>query len=94
MFEDLQAKINPTVVILAAFIIVLCLFVSYREPFTDSGLPMSNDYCTRLADVYYRPDVDDPKHRADYRNRICGGIRRDTVDQPTGNYYTVDGQII
>ena len=92
MFEDLQAKINPTIVILAAFIIVLCLLVSYREPFTDSGLPMSNDYCTRLADVYYRPD--DPNHRDNYRNRICGEIRRETVDQPTGNYYTVNGQII
>ncbi|ARF11621.1 hypothetical protein Klosneuvirus_2_57 [Klosneuvirus KNV1] len=92
MFEDLQAKINPMIVILAAFIIVLCLFVSYREPFTDSGLAISNDYCTRLADVYYRPD--DSLNRDDYRNKICGGIRREIVDKPTGNYYTVDGQII
>jgi len=94
MFEDLQAKINPWVVILAAFIIVLCLLVSLREPFTDSGLPMSDDYCTKLTDVYYRPDDSDPKNRADYRNRICGEIRRETIDHATGNYYTVNGQII
>lgn len=92
MFSNLQGTVNPWIVILAAFILVLCLMMSSREPFTDSGLPISDEYCTKLADVYYRPT--DSEHRDEYRNRICGSIRRETIDQPTGNYYTVDGQLI
>lgn len=92
MFENLTANINPWIVLLASFIIVACLYISTRESFTDSGLPMSKEYCTKLADVYYRPG--DVEHRDEYRNKICGEIRRSTVDQSTGNYYTEGGIIV
>jgi len=80
---------------LAMIIFVLTLvtmfFIGTKEKFSSSGLGMSNVYCNKLAYTYHQPKNDDMKCRMKHMDRICGGVRRDTVHKPTGNYYTVGG---
>ena len=91
MFKDTLNNINPLILIIAV-VVILYVMTSLFEPFSDSGMPISNEYCVKLADVYYRPS--DSENRDDYRNRICGNVRRHSVDPETGNYFTENGIII
>jgi len=87
----MQNPQNLPLIILAVIIVFLVLN-SYRwEPFSQSGLAISDRYCSKLADVYYRPDM--AGCRCGYRRRICDKQRRETIDDRTGNYYT-EGHIL
>ena len=83
----------PLIVAIVIFF-VLYNFMSRQEGFAQSGLALPSPTCQQLADVYYKPGDHDPTRRADYRERICGRVRRDMVDFPTGNYFTEDGELV
>jgi len=85
---------NLPILILVALFVILCFLAPRSESFSDSGLAISNDYCRQLTDVYYRPGVNDPKCRKNYRKRICGKQRRSSIDPWTGNYFTYYGQLL
>lgn len=84
--------------LLIAIIILLVLamffMVPMNESFSHSGLTMSDDYCRKLAYVYNRPHIKDLECRRDFSDRICGGIRRRTIDSRTGNYFTENGVLV
>ena len=84
---------TPIFVAIVAFI-VLYYLMSRREGFSKSGLAISDPLCLQLADVYYKPSDGNPETRDDYRRRICGKVRRNTVDFGTGNYFTEDGELV
>lgn len=74
---------------------VLMLFCAPdREKFSASGMAVSDEYCRKLADVYYRPKIRDIECRDDYFERICGKKRRNTIDFRTGNYFTQSGILV
>jgi len=85
---------NTTVWIIIGVILMFLLFSRMNEPFSSSGLAISDADCAKLANVYYRPDVNDPKCRAGYNQEICGKTRRSTITDRTGNYYTMNGQLV
>lgn len=78
-------------------ILVLLLIAAYfmvmkkKEPFSSSGLAISNPYCERLATSYY---LGYPTCDPDAVEKICGKIRRDTIDYPTGNYFKLNNLLI
>lgn len=82
---------------LYSLIILLVVFVflmSAKEHFSSSGMTISDDYCNKIADIYLDPMNKDFAFRNDYKNRLCGNIRRHMVDHKLGNYYTVNGILI
>ncbi len=80
---------NSTILLIVGLIALIYLFTTQNnEPFSASGLAISDEDCTKLASVYYRPRVNNPFCRDQYLDRICGRRRRDTIDYDTGNYYT------
>lgn len=85
---------NLPICLLILALIAIFLFMSVRESFSSSGLSMSDDYCTKIADVYYKPTDNNPEHRCDYKKRICGKLRRNQIDPETGNYYTENGVLV
>ena len=85
---------NLPIIIGIAVIILLVVMFSWRENFSTSGLAISDRYCTKLADVYHRPMLQDQEARDDYKNRICGRERRCTIDEQTGNYFTQNGVLV
>ena len=82
--------------ILAAVLlfVVLYLLMSNKEGFSSSGMSMSDVYCEQLADVYAYPRITDIDRRHDLRRRICGPVRRKQVDFKTGNYLTINRQLV
>ena len=76
------------IIALSVIIAILILFSPRSEYFSSSGLSISNKECDRLADVYYRPRVHSKSCRQNFKNRICGQVRRDHLDYATGNYET------
>ena len=87
-------KENLPICLLVFALMALCIFFTFRESFSTSGMTISDDYCGRLTDIYYDPANRDPKCRHNARNRICGHERRNTIDYKTGNYYTENGVLI
>ena len=85
---------NLPICILIVVLVLVGFVLMTRENFSTSGLAISNDYCNKLVDVYYDPTDADAKRRADYRERICGMQRRNTIDMETGNYYTQNGILV
>lgn len=85
---------NNALLIFLLVIIIIILCMPRDEYFSASGLSMSDFDCRKLADVYYRPKVTSPKCRNNYRERICGHMRRNTIDPWTGNYFTDYGTLI
>lgn len=79
-------------------LIVLVLFFVFMRPrnemFSEGGMAVSDKYCTKLSDVYFRPYVNDPNCRCNYRTRICGYPRRDVIDTHTGNYFTQNHTLV
>lgn len=61
---------------------------AHKEKFSTSGFSISDIDCEKLAFVYGYP------HNKDTINKICGMNRRKNVYNNTGNYYTVNGQLI
>ncbi len=93
----MQKSGNFPIVAAVALFVFLYLFLSMgsnNENFSTSGLAVSDKYCTQLADVYYQPRISDIDMRNDFRKRICGKVRRETVDFPVGNYYTRNGMLL
>ena len=84
-------KLCNIVLIIALIIFMLYFFTPEQEKFSTSGLNMSDEYCEKLAAVYYKPRVD---LSADYMNKICGYDRRHSIDFNTGNYFTEYGQLV
>ena len=81
--------------IIVAIILFFALYYSTKqEHFSKSGMSISDLKCMELADVYYRPQDNDPIRRNIYRRKICSPLRRVTVDFPTGNYFTEDGELV
>jgi len=86
---------NLILLILATLLIIYFMNITTnKEKFSQSGFAISDRDCKKLADVYYKPKVQDPKCRYDYEQRICGKQRRRTIDPQTGNYFTYYGQLI
>lgn len=74
--------------------IVVILFSTKNEKFSDSGLAISDRYCQKLADVYYEPQVDCPECRSKFTENICGHKRRNTVTDRNGNYFFDYGVLV
>lgn len=85
---------NLPIIIMVLLIFVLWIIYSVKETFSISGMAISDDYCTKLSDVYHKPILVDEEMRDDYKNRICGPGRRETIDSQTGNYYTQNGMLV
>jgi len=75
-------------------ILLYVLFNTFTERFSQSGLGLSDRDCSRLVDVYFRPNDNQPQCRNNYNERICGLNRRNTVDPFTGNYFTINGMLV
>lgn len=90
----MQNSENLPILIIIALFVVLYFIMSKRETFSSSGLAVSDRYCQQLADVYYMPRETSADCRHNYRKRICGHPRRNTVDFNTGNYFTENGQLV
>jgi len=85
---------NFPILAAVALFVVLYLLMTRRENFSSSGLAVSDAYCEQLADVYAYPRITDIDRRHDFRRRICGPVRRNTVDYRTGNYLTINRQLV
>lgn len=85
---------NLSLLIFIGLVLMLILFNNNREPFSTSGLAISDRYCNKLASVYYDPKNNDPACRASGAQRICGRQRRSTIDNITGNYFYDYGVLI
>lgn len=83
----------PIIVAILLFF-VLYYSTSKREKFSKSGMAISDRKCMELADVYYRPQDNDPNNRNQYRREICSPQRRETINFPTGNYFTEHGELV
>lgn len=83
----------PIIVAILLFF-VLYYSMSKRENFSKSGLSISDRKCLELADVYYRPTDNNPVNRNLYRREICSPQRRESVNFPTGNYFTEHGELV
>lgn len=85
---------NTHILVIIALVVVLYLVFSRKEQFSASGLAISDKYCTQMADVYYRPKVYNPTCRDNYRKKICGPQRRKMINYNTGNYFTLNGELV
>jgi hypothetical protein len=82
------------VLVILLVLVVIALCASRAEGFSKSGMSLSDNDCRELAEVYYKPWENNPKCRDNYKQRICGHQRRDTIDVNTGNYFTNNGILI
>ena len=85
---------NLPICVLIALLVVLGLVMTLRENFSTSGMTISDDYCAKLADVYFDPKNANQEYRNMYDKKICGDIRRKTIDPRTGNYFTENGVLV
>ena len=85
---------NLPLCLMIMLLVVLGLLLTVKENFSASGLAISDEYCDKLAQVYLDPSNKDPAFRAEYEQRLCGNVRRRTIDHKTGNYYTVNGVLV
>ena len=83
-----------SILVTLALLVIIYFIVTNNEGFSSSGLAVSDKYCDQLANIYYRPDDKNSDCRGDYRERICGNKRRNTIDYDVSNYYTVGGQLV
>ena len=90
MEENLKS-VNTWTWIIIIIVVVLLLSWMSREPFSQSGMTLSDDYCRNLAYA----DYDNPnRDQVNYMDRICGKLRRHVIDPETGNYLTYNGKLI
>lgn len=90
---DKLKEVNPWFWVLLIIVLVLVFWGVNREPFAESGLTISDEYCHKLMDIYYNPRYTGIGDE-DYRSRLCGRLRRYVIDPPTGNYYAQNGVYI
>lgn len=77
------------ILLIFALVIIFSYLINNVEPFSSSGLSMSDRYCNKLVYIYGSgSDYDDMKVK------YCQQPRRDTIDFPSGNYYTQFGRLI
>lgn len=83
---------------LPMYILILLLLAFFlmtvKESFSSSGMTISDEYCHKLANVYYKPTDNNPSCRDKYNEKICGHSRRNNIDFRTGNYFTENGVLV
>jgi hypothetical protein len=88
---------HKKICIFTLVIVLICVYLyweaitapkSHDEKFSTSGLPISDIDCEKLATVYKYPK------NAKNINKICAKDRRKNVYNNTGNYYTVNGNLV
>jgi hypothetical protein len=82
------------IVCIILIILLVVLFWPSTEKFSSSGLAVSDKYCVKLADVYYRPQDRNPMCRKEYPSRLCAKPGKFIIDDQTGNYYTSNNVLI
>jgi uncharacterized protein YpmB len=82
------------IIILAIILIIVYVYWDNdtknkeKERFSTSGMPISDIDCEKMATVYnFSGDKDNI-------NKICGKNRRQNIYYNTGNYYTINGQLL
>jgi hypothetical protein len=85
---------NLAILILIGVVILMILFRSRSEKFSTSGLSLSDLECLKYTDIYIDPKNNNQEARDDYRRRVCGKQRRQTVDSRTGNYWMENGTLV
>ena len=85
---------NLPIIITVAILILLAICMPDREKFSMSGLSISDRECSKLTDVYYHPQNNDPKCRSEYLKRFCGKGRRQTIEPRMGNYFMDYGVLV
>ena len=85
---------NLPICVLIVLLIVFGLMLTLRENFSTSGMTISDDYCGKLASVYFDPRNTNQEYRNLYEGKICGNVRRKTIDPRTGNYFTENGVLV
>lgn len=83
----------PLCILIIVLVFIGCM-LAVRENFSSSGLNISDDYCNRIADVYYDPKNVNAEQREMYKQMICGKQRRNTITRETGNYFTQNGVLV
>lgn len=78
------------IIIILSVLIGLSILMGPREPFSASGLSISDSDCDKLAQIYYKPYLTKGQK---LRNRICDKSRRSNIDYLTGNYETYHGKL-
>jgi hypothetical protein len=81
-------KIIILLLLVALFIILT--MENKTENFSNSGLNMSDRRCMEMVS-YYMPHVTDLRKRAQYVARICSPLRKQIIDEDTGNYFNSYG---
>ena len=87
---------NTSVLLLVVGLIFLFFCVTRVESFSDSGIAVSDDYLERLVKVYQYPRCDGGNKemcRQQNMDKIHGYGRRLSVNDNTGNYYTIGGML-
>ena len=85
---------NLPICVLIVLLVILGLAMTFKENFSTSGMTISDDYCTKLADVYFDPQNTNQEYRNKYNEKICGNARRNTIYPRTGNYFTENGVLV
>ena len=85
---------NLPLCILIALFIAIGLMMTLRENFSTSGLTISDDYCSKLTNIYLDPHNNDQQYRHAFSEKVCGNKRRHMIYPKTGNYYTENGVLI
>lgn len=77
---------NILLIILIVILIfwLISSFWKIRNETFYSGLSIDDDYCMKLMDVYYKPQINNPLYRNYYRDIICGK-KTDLIDED--DYY-------
>jgi hypothetical protein len=80
-------------------LIIFLLFLYYRElnyieNFSSSGLALSNLDCDKLAYIYNRPYIIDPKKRAIYKSDFCDVSRKNSPYYETSDFDTSYGYFL
>jgi hypothetical protein len=81
---------NTLIIIAIIAIYGLSLYRHDKETFSNSGLNMSDRRCVEMTS-WYNPSDNNHVNREDYKKRICYPIRRQIIDENTGNYFASHG---
>lgn len=82
---------NTTLLIIGLIVLYgLSLCQSNKEPFSNSGLNMSDRRCVEMAG-WYNPEDNNHENRAQYVKRLCFPDRKHIIDEGTGNYFNAYG---
>lgn len=85
---------NLPILLLLLIVIMMILLTPRTERFGDGGMAISDKYCAKLVDTYYKPYNNNSDCQCDYRMKICGRGRRNTIYPQTGNYFTQNHTLV